>query len=173
MVRVKSTSSYTSLSLSPFKGSSKGKVPPLALDFDSIRSFTTFSASVPVYSCMAFSVSSTLVAAAKSRAFCRFSVGFCKKTFFALSLEKQYFLPSLSVQVTEQLVATCWPSAKPSRHCPPNSAAGGASAAHVDAKVPVSDSKAAQEAAAANLKVLIRTSSVKAWIGVPLAAQQH
>jgi len=38
---------------------------------------------------MSFSVDSTLLAAMKSRAFCRFSLGFSRKVFSTLSLLKQ------------------------------------------------------------------------------------
>src|ERR1700722_7746005 len=102
-----------------------------------MTSLTTASASDPVKSCMAFSVDSTLLAAANSCARCRFSAGLCKNVFFAPSLLKQYVLPSLSVQVVVQLVITCWPSASPWAHCPPNCGAGGEAGASA-APAPVS-----------------------------------
>src|SRR3984957_5595700 len=116
-----------------------------------MTSLTTASASDPVKSCMAFSVDSTLLAAANSCARCRFSAGLCKNVFFAPSLLKQYVLPSLSVQVVVQLVITCWPSASPWAHCPPNCAAGGeagASAARVPWSIAGNTARAVHKTAA-------------------------
>src|SRR5882757_1895526 len=112
---------------------------------------TSASASVPVKYCIAFSVDSTLLAAANSRALWIFSTGLCKNDLLELSLLKQYFFPSLSVQLLEQLVITCWPLANASAHWPPNSGGdsgtrGAAARAECGAKIRMSIAQAARAA---------------------------
>src|ERR1019366_1373125 len=103
-------------------GSSSGNTPLFAFSVSLITPLTTVSASPLSKYCMTFSVDSTLLAAMKSCAFCRFSLGLSKNDFLAASLLKQYTLSSLSVQVSAQLVITCRPCARPCVHCPPNCA---------------------------------------------------
>ena len=64
-------------------------MPLFAFDLALINSLTKPSASVPVNSCMAFSVDSTLPAAMNARARCKFSTGLSKNAFLAPSLLKQ------------------------------------------------------------------------------------
>ena len=134
MVRVKSMPSKVSFSCAPFSGSSSGKTPLLAWLVDSISFLTTPSASLLSKACIAFSVDSVLLAAMKSRAFCRFALGFLRKVALAAALLKQYVLPSLSVQVMLQFVVTCCPSASPSAHWPSNCTCAGVAAAPAAAR---------------------------------------
>ena len=89
MVRVKSMPSNASFSCVPSAGSPNGKRPPLALARSSMSPLTNVSASPLSKFCIAFSVESALLAAMKSRAFCRFAPGFSRKDFLASSLLKQ------------------------------------------------------------------------------------
>src|SRR5580700_4146103 len=172
MVRVKSMPSKLSFSCSPLSGSSYGKTPPLALVFSSMRPLTSVSASLLSKDCIACSVDSTLLAALKSRAFCRFVCGSSRKDFFAAALLKQYSLPSLSVQVMVQLVATCWPCASPSAHWPPNCGAGvcageAAGGAAARASGSASSSATIGSAAAHQATVLLQRLRVACFMADP------
>ena len=72
MVRVKSMPSKMSFSCAPSSESWSGNTPLFAAVVLPISRLTTVSASSLSKYCIAFSVDSTLLAAMKSRAFCRF-----------------------------------------------------------------------------------------------------
>src|SRR5207248_2905852 len=94
------------------------------------------------------------------------------------ALLKQYVLPSLSFQLMLQVVGTCWPSARPSAHWPPNWACSGVTGASAAYTAPTASASSAAirstglrfgcDAAAVLVLALIRGASRVRW-----RAQRH